>query len=92
MTSMPARLASLLRWSGGSRGAALFVWGVWAGMVAIAIWHFAHFARNMPMARGLVACCRDDRARAGPGQLVVEPDQRAPASPSRLGHCLRFSR
>ena len=35
------------RWSG---GAALFVWGVWGGMVAIALWHFAYFTRNMPWA------------------------------------------
>jgi hypothetical protein len=33
-----------------SRGAQLFVWGAWVGMVAIAIWHFAHYARNIPLA------------------------------------------
>ena len=31
-------------------GAMLFVWGIWAAMVAIAVWHFAHYARNLPLA------------------------------------------
>ena len=33
-----------------SPGAAIFVWGVWAAMVAMAIWHFAHYARDLPLA------------------------------------------
>lgn len=33
-----------------SPGAAIFVWGVWATMVVITIWHFAYYARNLPLA------------------------------------------
>lgn len=36
--------------TGSSRAARWFVWAVWAGMVAIALWHFAHYARNLPLA------------------------------------------
>ncbi len=50
MTSMPGQTGVTPEEERWSRGAALFVWGVWAGMVAIAIWHFAHYARNIPLA------------------------------------------
>ena len=80
MTSMPGQTPVTLGQQWWSRGPALFVWGVWAGMVAIAIWHFVYFTRNMPWAEDwlLIAAMTGHEADLGSWLWTQNNEHRLP--------------
>ena len=63
-----------------SPGPRLFVWAVWAGMLAIVLWHFVHYARDLPLAEdwNLVAPLTGQEPRLGSWLWSQNNEHRVP--------------